>query len=95
MKKTIVIYQSKYGATKRYAEWLAQALQCEAVDKKQFAPKRFADYNTIIYGGYVYASGIKGLSLLKNNAEKLKDKRVVCFAVGAAPYDEAVIDELR
>ena len=27
MGKGIIIYQSKYGATKKYAEWLREALQ--------------------------------------------------------------------
>lgn len=95
MNKTIVIYQSKYGSTKKYANWLAEALQCEAIERKQFKVKQFNSYDTIIFGGCVYVSDIKGLSLLQNNAESLKGKRVICFAVGAAPADEAVIDNLR
>lgn len=34
--KTIVIYKSKYGSTKKYAEWIADALNCTAVDAKKF-----------------------------------------------------------
>lgn len=26
----IVLYKSKYGATKKYAEWIAEELNCEA-----------------------------------------------------------------
>lgn len=95
MEKSVVIYQSKYGATQKYAEWLAEELHCEAIDKKKFDAKRLADYDTIIFGGSVYASGIKGLSLIKNNTDKLKAKRVICFAVGAAPDDEANLKGLR
>jgi len=31
---TIVIYRSKYGSTKQYAEWIAEELGCEARDAK-------------------------------------------------------------
>ena len=30
----IVIYKSKYGSTKAYAQWIAEELNCEAVDAK-------------------------------------------------------------
>ncbi|MEE1351031.1 MAG: flavodoxin domain-containing protein [Clostridia bacterium] len=31
----IVIYKSKYGSTKQYAEWIADELNCLAVDAKK------------------------------------------------------------
>ena len=95
MNKTIVLYQSKYGATQQYAGWLAEELGCEAVSIKSFDAKRFGEYDTIVYGGGVYASGIKGLALLKKHANKLFGKRIVCFAVGAAPHEEAMIENLK
>ena len=29
---TIVVYKSKYGSTKAYAQWIAEELGCEAVE---------------------------------------------------------------
>lgn len=37
MKKGIIIYQSKYGATKKYAEWLCKMTGFECVE----TPKAF------------------------------------------------------
>ena len=48
--KAIVIYKSKYGSTKAYAQKIAQCLGCEAVDAKSVKAKELADYDTIIYG---------------------------------------------
>ena len=31
---TIVIYKTKYGATKKYAEWIAEELNCEVKNVK-------------------------------------------------------------
>jgi len=34
MNKTLVIYSSKYGHTKKYAEWLAEDLSADICDDK-------------------------------------------------------------
>ena len=34
------------------------------------------DYDTIIFCGGIYASGIAGLSFLKKNTNQLKDKEI-------------------
>ena len=49
------------------------------------------NYDVIILGGGVYASGIAGLQFLKKNIGQLTDKKIVVFAVGASPYDEKAI----
>ena len=95
MNSTIVIYKSKYGATKTYAKWLAEAVGCEAVEAKRFDVKRFDEYDTIVFGGGIYATGIAGIALLNKNAEKLKGKRLACFAVGASPFNAQALEEIR
>lgn len=91
----IVIYQSKYGATRRYAQWLAEALGCTCVEKAACKPGDLQNYGAIVYGGGIYASGIAGFSLIKKQEEALKGKRLVVFAVGASPEDEAIVPALR
>ena len=59
-KKAIVIYTSKRGSTKQYAEWIAGDLGCEAV---AFADPRMKDinlyeYDCIIYGGWMIVFGV-------------------------------------
>lgn len=84
---TIVIYKSKYGSTKTYAEWIANELGCIAVDAKSISVKELSDYDTIIYGGGLYAEVISGVSLITKNAEELKDKKVIVFSTGITPAD--------
>lgn len=88
MKNTVVLYQSKYGATKKYAEWLADDLGCEILETKSARLADIEKYDVIILGGGIYASGIAGLSFIKKNYSKLKDKKIAVFAVGASSYDE-------
>ncbi len=65
MSSILVLYQSKYGATKKYAEWLSQALSCDMVETKAATIEQAAKYDVIILGGGVYATGVAGISFLK------------------------------
>ena len=51
MNNTVVIYESKYGSTKSYAQWIAEELSCPLFERKKFNPKDFEKYEVIIYGG--------------------------------------------
>ena len=95
MKSCVVLYQSKYGTTKKYAEWLAEELSCDLIETKKATIEQIEKYKTIILGGGIYASGIAGISFLKKYHERLKNKKVIVFAVGASPYDEKAIAALR
>ncbi len=95
MGKGIILYQSKYGATKKYAQWLQEETGYDCVETKHVNVKSLQEYDVIILGGGVYASGIAGLSFLKKNIEHLSDKRIAVFAVGASPYDENAIKQIR
>ncbi len=95
MKKGIIIYQSKYGATKKYAGWLRQMTGFDCVETPKAAPSEVAQYDTIILCGGIYASGIAGLSFLKKNIGRLKNKKTAVLCVGASPYDEKAFEEIR
>ena len=71
--KTIVIYTSKYGSAKQYAEWIAEALSCEAKEAKTVKRAELDDYDTIIYGGGVHAGGIEGWDSFRKNLKKYLD----------------------
>lgn len=95
--KTIVVYKTKYGSTKTYAEWIAEELSCEAVDVKDADIQMLSEYDTIIYGGGLYAEVINGVSIITKNLDKLKDKKIAVYTTGITPldcrayYDEYVI----
>lgn len=90
----VILYQSKYGATKRYADWLAQATGFLAVEVKKARISEVEQCDTIILGGGIYASGIAGLSFLRKHIQVLKNKRILVFCVGASPYDETTFQEI-
>lgn len=84
MKKTVVIYESKYGSTRRYAEWIAEALSCSFFEKAIFRPEDFSNYDVIIYGGGLYAGGVSGIKLLTKNWKLLENRHVILFTCGIA-----------
>lgn len=93
----IVIYKSKYGSTKAYAQWIAEELSCTAVDRSEVTAKDLESYEVIIYGGGLYAEVIAGVSLITKNMEKLKDKKLIVYTTGLTPpecreyFDDLVV----
>ena len=87
MNKTIVIYKTKYGSTGTYAQWIAEELGCDTVDAKNIKADDLLQYDTIIYGGGLYAEVINGIGLITKNIEKLADKKVIVYTTGITPLD--------
>ena len=96
---SIVVYKSKYGSTKNYAEWIAEELSCEAVNAKKVNADDLTKYDTIIYGGGLYAEVINGVSLITKNIDKFKNKKIIVYSTGITPlnyreyYDKLVIEK--
>jgi menaquinone-dependent protoporphyrinogen IX oxidase len=90
----IILYQSKYGATEKYAQWLGESTGFALSETKKADIKAVEQYDTIILGGGIYASGIAGLSFLKKHIDILKDKKIYVFAVGASPFNKKAYDEI-
>lgn len=90
----IILFQSKYGATKKYVDWLIEETGFEAAEVKKSKIDDILKYDIVILAGGIYASGIAGLSFLKKNTSKLKNSKIAVLGVGASPYDEKAINEI-
>ena len=55
----IILYQSKYGATKKYAEWIFEETGFEHIETKKADIKKVVNFDTIVLGGGIYASGMR------------------------------------
>ena len=84
MGKTVVVYDSKYGWTQRYARWIAQELGCEMFTRKQVNIQLIGEGDLLIYGGGLYAGGLSGLSFVKRYLRRYPQRRVVLFTCGLA-----------
>ncbi|MDF2537526.1 MAG: flavodoxin [Herbinix sp.] len=90
-----VVYRSKTGFTKNYANWLAEEFKCDLLEGEKVKASDLAKYQTIIYGGGMYAIGINGIKLITKNYRILKDKKLIVFSVGATPVRNATTEEIR
>ena len=95
MNPILILYRSKYGATKRYAELLKEEIDCNVFDVKDFRKSDLKNYDRIIFAGAIYASGISGLNFLRQNYKDLRDKKTAVFCVGASPLDETALSGIK
>lgn len=87
--KSIVIYNSQTGFTKKYAEWIAEAAACECVEFKQAAKLNLADYDAIVFGSWCMAGNIVKLAWFKKQMPALAaaGKKLIVYAVGGSPEE--------
>jgi len=76
--KTLIIYGSQYGSTKRYAEHLSETTGIEAVDYKK--AKDIKGYDRIIFMGGLYAGGVLGLK--KTVGKMAGNQELIIVTVG-------------
>ena len=85
--KTIVIYNSQTGFTKRYAEWISEATGADCLELSIAKKKDLTAYKAIIFGGWACAGSISKISWFKGNINKWADKKLIAFCVGGNPKD--------
>ncbi|MDE6202137.1 MAG: flavodoxin, partial [Lachnospiraceae bacterium] len=85
--KTIVIYNSQTGFTKRYAGGIAEAAGADCMELQAVKKKNMEAYEAVIFGGWARAGGISGINWFKSNMDKWADKKLLVFCVGASPID--------
>jgi len=92
MSKIAVVYKSKYGATKKYAGWIAKELDAELLEAGKTDPAGLGAYDGIVYGGGLYAGGIAGLKPFT----KKTFKNLAVFTVGLAdPAETDYSEQIR
>ena len=92
MKDSVIIYGSKYGSAKRYAERLSEITGIGCISHKK--AKNIGKYGLVIYLGALYAGGFVGL---KELAKKLTvGQELIVATVGMAdPTDPINTGNIR
>ena len=57
MNKVAVVYRSKSGYTEKYAKWIAKAVGADLLKGEKTKVDDLLNYETIVYGGGLYAVG--------------------------------------
>ncbi len=90
--KTIIIYNSQTGFTKRYAEWIAEKSGADCYELNEAKKKNMDNYDAVIYGGWACAGGISKLNWFKGNINKWEGKKLIVFCVGGSPLENPDIE---
>lgn len=93
--KTLIIYTSQTGFTRKYAGWLAERTNADVLDLKDAQKKSaayFEDYDAICYGGWAMAGNLVKSKWFLEKAAGWKDKRLAMFCVGGSPNDNPDVD---
>ena len=88
--KTLIIYSSQTGFTKRYAEWIGQKLDAELLTIKDAKKKNedyFRGFDAILYGGWSMGGKLVNIEWFLEHAINWKEKKLAIFGVGATPAD--------
>ena len=95
--KTLIIYVSQTGFTKKYAQWLAEKTNADLLELKDAKKKEdafFNEYQAIVFGGWFMAEKVVQIDWFLNKAASWKDKKLAVFAVGASPNEAPVVKKV-
>ena len=90
--KTIVIYNSQTGFTKKYAQWIAEKANADCIEYSKAKAMDLDGYDAIVFGGWAVAGSISKLKWFKKNISRWRDKKLVAFCVGASPIENPEIE---
>ena len=93
--KTLIIYTSQTGFTKKYAGWIAERMGADTLELKEARKKDagfFAGYDAIVYGGWAIAGNVAKSKWFLDHVGAWKDKRLAIFCVGGSPNDNPDVE---
>ena len=93
--KAIVVYKSKTGFTKKYAEWIQEATKFDILNYENISEASLSTYDIVIYGSRIHAGRIDGLKKIKALLIDNENVQLVVFATGGTPIEaEDVINSM-
>ena len=82
----IILYNSKTGFTRKYAQQLALELGCAALPLKD-APPDLSGYAAVVFGSRLHAGIFDGWKKARKLLQSRGAKKLVVFATGAMPNE--------
>ena len=87
--KGIVLFISKHGSTRQYAEWISEETGFPMIDLKKNKRPDLEGVDIIIIGSWILAGKMVARGWIRKNWPKVQDKKVIVFSVGGdVPNDE-------
>jgi len=83
----IVLYKSRYGATRQYADWISADLRLPMIDPERLDDQVLAACNFLLIGTSVYNGELLLKDWLEQHAQRLRNKKLFLFIVCAPSPD--------
>ncbi len=83
--KSVIIYCSQTGFTKKYAQWLAEDLGCEAIPFANRSSIALDEIGLLVFCSWFHAASIKGAKWLKKVMADNPELEAIVIATGASP----------
>ena len=102
--KILIAYQSKYGSTKQYAEWIEQSTGGDLINIENGDKPDLASYDIIIIGSSVRVGNIVIAPYIRDHWSVMKGKNVILFTTSGTPplhpklqsiYEKSLPEEIR
>lgn len=102
--KILIVYQSKYGSTKQYAEWIHRETKGDLVNVENGDQPDLTGYDIVIIGGYVRTGNIVIAPFIRDHWSVMKGKNVILFTTSGTPprhpkiqsiYEKSLPEEIR
>lgn len=93
--KSIILFKSKYGATRQYAAWLAEMLELPIVDVDDATNENIRNNDALLIGTSVYFGKFKNARWLRQNVKELSTKKkIFMFIVCASAADSETCNKI-
>jgi menaquinone-dependent protoporphyrinogen IX oxidase len=86
--KGVVLYISKCGSTKQYAEWIGEETGFPIIDLKKEKKPDLENLDTVVIGSWILAGKMVAHGWIKKNWPGIRDKKVIVFSVSGDVPDE-------
>lgn len=92
--RVLIVYQSTYGSTKQYADWIHREIPSRMVDIETCRVPDFGNHDVIVFGSPVRMGRIVLAPFIVDSWPKLKGKTVFLFTVSGMPPEHPGLRKL-
>lgn len=85
---SLILYQSKYGATAQYATWLGDEWHLPVTEATDVNLSNLEPGSLLIIGSSVYIGKLRIAGWLKENEDQLNHHQLILFVVSGTPLNE-------
>lgn len=87
----LIVYKSKYGSTKCYAEWISERLNYPVISVEEYSQQNsgmLENLENIVFGSPIYGGKLLLSKWMKNNWEAFAGKKKYLFILGSISSDK-------